>query len=120
MAPNSTRPRRFRKSRWPFELALEIRRLREAFPSVGKEKLTKPVKPWCKAQGLQVPSASTIGRIMARTHDKMRVTPRGFSGGGKTKRRREWSNVRVRGKRKTKAHLWALDTITVMADGLRR
>ncbi|MGC8916027.1 MAG: helix-turn-helix domain-containing protein, partial [Thermoanaerobaculum sp.] len=75
LEPKSCRPKRVRKPFWPAELVAEIRRLRQVYPNIGKEKLKPLLEPFCRAHNLKVPSVSTIGRIIARDPGKMRVTP---------------------------------------------
>jgi len=50
----------------------EIRRLRLIHPNLGKEKLHRFIAQFCGAQTLPVPSARTIGRLIADAPDKMR------------------------------------------------
>lgn len=118
LLPKSTRPKSFRKTRWRLELPLEIRRLRQVFPKVGMEKPEKLLGLWCHKHGLPVPPAFTIGRIIARAPDKMRASRPPLSARGRPKARRS-GKVRVWGKRRDKPDLWALDTITLVAEGLR-
>ncbi|MFZ5615064.1 MAG: hypothetical protein ACOY4L_09590, partial [Pseudomonadota bacterium] len=56
-------------------MAAEIRRLRTVHPKLGKEKLHVLLSPWCQQHGVPLPSASTIGRLIARAPDKMRHAP---------------------------------------------
>jgi hypothetical protein len=72
LAPRSTRPKRLRKRQWPPTVVQEIRRLRLIHPNLGKEKLHPFIAQFCGAQRLPVPSARTIGRLIADAPDKMR------------------------------------------------
>ncbi len=53
----------------------EIRRLRTELPNLGKEQIFVRLKPWCEQRYLACPSVSTIGRMIAAAHDKMRMIP---------------------------------------------
>lgn len=73
--PGSTRPKRVRRRAWPATVVDKIRRLRQAHPNLGKDKLYPFLKSYCQARGLQCPGLRTIGRLIADAKDKMRVTP---------------------------------------------
>ncbi|BES38886.1 hypothetical protein Ef22C037LT_45140 (plasmid) [Escherichia fergusonii] len=53
----------------------EIRRLRAELPNLGKEQIFVRLKPWCEQRYLACPGVSTIGRMIAAAHDKMRMIP---------------------------------------------
>jgi len=73
--PKSRKPKRVRKSQVPLEIVRQIRKLRSEYPNIGKTKLYHLLKPFCEAKGLNTPSASTIGRIIAKYPNKMRLFP---------------------------------------------
>jgi hypothetical protein len=62
-----------------------IRELREEFPNLGKAKVRVLLDVWCKERGIHCPSESTIGRIISRAKDKMRVTPQRLDSRGRVK-----------------------------------
>ncbi len=117
----SCAPRRPRRARWATALVSEIRRLRRVYPNLGKDKLHVLLRPWCAQQRLPLPSASTIGRIVARDPRKMRHTPRRLDSRGRPK-----PLARKRKPRKPKVpqtrplEMFASDTVVRMRDGLRR
>lgn len=113
----SSAPHRRRTRQWPTAVVAELRRLRKAHPNLGKGKLARLIKPFCLTQGLQVPSESTLGRLIADAPDKMRHA--------KVKRRPARS--RTPKTRKPKGfraqypgHCVALDTVERVRDGMRR
>lgn len=59
VAPGSTRPKQVRQRRWPLPVIEEIRRLRQAHPNLGKEKLHPFVQQFCVEQRLEYPSTRT-------------------------------------------------------------
>ncbi len=121
LAKRSCAPKRPRRARWPAALVSEIRRLRRVYPNLGKDKLHVLLRPWCAQQRLPLPSASTIGRIIARAPRKMRHTPRRLDPRGRPK-----PLVHKRKPRKPKApqtrplEMFASDTVVRMRDGPRR
>ena len=80
-------PHRRRRRQWPPALRAEIRRLRNAFPNLGKVKLYVLLEPWCERRGMVCPSVSTIGRLIANASDKMRLVPTRLTPKGKVKPR---------------------------------
>jgi transposase-like protein len=75
LAAKSSAPKRKRTPKTEARLAAEVRRLRTLWPNLGKEKPSVLLAPWCREQGIALPSVSTIGRIIARAPDKMRFCP---------------------------------------------
>ncbi len=64
LAAKSCAPKRKRTPKTDPRLVAEIRRLRTLVdPNLGKDKLHVLLAPWCEAQGIPLPSASTLGRI---------------------------------------------------------
>ncbi|MET6781821.1 helix-turn-helix domain-containing protein [Klebsiella pneumoniae] len=61
-----------RSRHWHPDVLKEIRRLRTELLNLGKEQIFVRLKPWCERIYL---STSTIGRIIAGAHDKMRMIP---------------------------------------------
>ena len=114
-------PGKRRTPQTPKTVVEEIRRLRRAYPNLGKAKLQVLLEPWCNSQGMECPSASTIGRLIARAPDRMRHAPVRLNAQGRPKPLK-----RVRKARKPKdlkvapLSLWAVDTIERVRDGMRR
>lgn len=99
----------------------QIRDLRRQYPNLGKAKLHVLLTPWCHEQGLPIPSASTIGRIIARATDKMRHTPHRIGPKGQQKTLRRGAQARKpKGLESPPMGLWAVDTIERARDGMRR
>lgn len=57
----SKAPQRRRKRLWRLELIAEIRRLREKYPNLGKEKIHPVLKVFCETNRLLCPKPKTIG-----------------------------------------------------------
>ena len=121
LTSKSTAPKTKRKSTSPKALIEEIKRLREKYPNIGKSKLHTILKPWCKENKLELPSESTIGRIIARDKDKMRIVPYRIDRNGKVKtRKKEFKNRKPKNLKTAPMHLWAVDTIQKVSNGIRR
>ena len=119
--PKSTAPKRKRESKVQGEIVEEIRRLRVIFPNLGKAKLYHMLKPWCEEMGLPVISESTIGRVISSDKDNMRTIPYRIDRNGKIKHiKREFKNRKPKNLKSTPIHLWAVDTIQKVSDGIRR
>jgi hypothetical protein len=80
---SSRRPHCVRKRNYPALLLTEIRRLRKTHNNIGKEKLHCLLAPFCLSHGIKLPSAKTIGRLIADAPDKMRITPQKVTPKGK-------------------------------------
>ena len=118
LVPGSTAPKRRRQRQWPAAVVGEIRRLRQAHPNLGKEKLHLLLLPFAATQQLPCPSARTIGRLIADATDKMRSSPRTFGGPGKAKLVR---HPRLRKPKHFQAHALAIAwPWTVSSCGPRR
>lgn len=117
LTPKSSAPHRRRKRRWPAAVMNELRRLRQAHPNLGKAKLAVLLKPFCLTQGLQTPSESTLGRLIADAPDKMRHAPvkrRPAQRSAPTTRKPKGFRAQYPG------HCVALDTVERIRDGIRR
>ncbi|EIK2521725.1 hypothetical protein AAHP21_004637 [Salmonella enterica subsp. enterica serovar Montevideo] len=44
-------------------------------PNLGKEQIFVRLKPWCEQRHQSCPGVSTIERMIAAVHDKMRLIP---------------------------------------------
>ena len=121
LAAQSCAPKRRRQPKTDARLVAEIRRLRTLYPNLGKEKLHVLLRPWCEAKGLTLPSVSTIGRIIARAPDKMRLTPQRLDARGRAKPVRQARKARKpKDLKPPPLTLWAVDTIERVREGIRR
>jgi len=121
LEPKSKAPKKKRQLNTPKEIVSEIKRLREKYPNLGKAKLYHMLKPWCETNSLQVLSESTIGRIIAKDKNKMRITPYRIDRNGKVKhRKRKFKNRKPKNLKAKPMHLWAVDTIQKVSNGIRR
>ncbi|MGC9008975.1 MAG: helix-turn-helix domain-containing protein, partial [Halothiobacillaceae bacterium] len=121
LIPRSSVPKRKRTPTADPRLVAEIRRLRTTYPNLGKEKLSVLLAPWCEAHGIPLPSVSTLGRIIARAPDKMRLVPQRLDARGRPKPLKRSSKPRKpKGARTTALQCLAVDTIERVRDGLKR
>jgi transposase InsO family protein len=121
LEPKLKVPKRKRVSQVPREIIVEIKRLREKYPNLDKAKLYHMLKPWCKEKGLSMLSESTIGRVIAKDKDKMRITPYRIDRNGKVKpKTRKFKNRKPKNLKAKPMHLWAVDTIQKVSNGIRR
>ena len=121
LEPKSKAPKHPRQSAVPQEIVAKIKTLRERYPNIGKAKLYHLLKPWCTRHDLPIPSESTIGRVIARDKDKMRITPLRIDRNGKIKpKKRTFKNRKPKNLKAKPMHLWAVDTIQKVSDGIRR
>ena len=114
----SKRPYRVRRRMWSSQVICEIRRLRNIYPNLGKEKVHIFLKTFCQLKNIKCPGIRTIGRLIHDATDKMRQAPI------KPKRRVCRKAPRYRKPKAFKAqypgHCIALDTIEKFKDGLKR
>ena len=117
----SRAPQTKRKRIWPPEVIAELRRLREAHPNLGGEKLYPLLAPFCLTRSIICPKPRTIGNLI---HDLggLRMFPRKVTHFGKVKKVNRQKVLR-----KPKdfvpryaGHLVALDTVERFVDGCRR
>ena len=121
LEPKSTKPKTKRKPTTPKIIVSEIKSLREKYPNIGKAKLHVILKSWCKDNNLELPSESTIGRIISRDENKMRLFPHRINSKGKLKsKKREFKNRKPKDLKTDPMHLWAVDTIQRINTGVRR
>lgn len=119
--PKSKKPKNKRTPNTPITLINEIKRLRKKYPNIGKSKLHVILKSWCEKNNLTLPSESTIGRIISKDKDKMRVTPHNIDRNGKIKvKKREFKNRKPKNLKTSPMRLWAVDTIQKVSNGIRR
>ena len=119
--PKSTKPKHKRQATTPKILINEIKQLREKYPNIGKAKLYVILKPWCEQNNFTLPSESTIGRIIAKHKDKMRLFPNRIDSKGRIKiKKKEIKTRKPKGLKTQPMHLWAVDTIQRVSVGIRR
>ncbi len=117
----STKPKNNRTPTTPKTIIDEIKKLREKYPNIGKAKLHVMLQLWCKENNLPFPSESTIGRIIARDKDKMRIFPYRINYQGKVKsKKREVKTRKPKGLKTKPLHMWAVDTIQRTSMGIKR
>ena len=121
LEPKSKAPKHPRRSIVKKEVIKKIRSLREEYPNIGKAKLYHILKPWCKDNNLEIISESTIGRIIAKDKDKMRLIPLRIDRNGKPKpKKRKFKNRKPKNLKSKPMHLWAVDTIQKVSTGIRQ
>jgi transposase len=119
--PHSRAPKQKRKSTTSQTIIDKVKQLREKYPNIGKAKLYVMLKPWCEKNSYLLPSESTIGRIIARDKNKMRIIPHRIDRNGEVKtKKKETKNRKPKNLKTEPMHMWAVDTIQRVADGLRR
>ena len=119
--PQKRIPTRKRKREWPWEVQVELKRLREEHPNLGKEKAYPLLKRFCDEHGFSCPKPRTIGRLI-QDLGGLRTFPQKIRHDGKI--------VQVQRRkvlRKPKGfvpqyvgHLVALDTVEEHIHGTRR
>jgi len=116
----SKSPRAKRKRIWSFEIQQEIKRLREEYPNLGKDKLYTFIKPFCDQHNLSCPSSSTIGRLI-KDAGGLRIFPHKISHFGKIKAIKRTKKLRKpKGFKATHpGHLVEIDTIVRIVNGTR-
>ena len=121
LKPASRSPHRKRKPQWDPRLVKEIKRLRTVQANLGKDKLYAMLLPFCKPLGINPPSTSTIGRIIARTPDKMRTAPVRLTTKGKRKTiHRTPVSRKPKNLKLSACECLAYDTIVRQRDGVKR
>lgn len=71
LVPGSKRPKQVRTPVWCPQVMAEVKRLRQSYPNLGKEKVFAKLVPFCHEHGLALPSVSTIGRMIASAPDRL-------------------------------------------------
>ncbi len=121
LAPKSTRPKTFRKTSFDKMIVDEIKRLREHYPNIGKAKLHVLLKPFCEKSNISLPSQSSIGRIIAKDKNKMRIMPHRLDRLGRIKtKKRVFKDRKPRNLKTNPMQMWAVDTIQKVSNGIRR
>ncbi|HBQ6381210.1 TPA: IS481 family transposase [Klebsiella pneumoniae] len=123
LIPRSKAPLIRRSRHWHPDVLKEIRRLRTELPNLGKEQIFVRLKAWCELRHFTCPSTSTIGRIIAGAHDKMRMVPVRLSARGKVRliKKRSVKPRRPKQYRPVKTgELIGMDAIELRMGDLRR
>lgn len=120
--PKSTKPKNLRKSNFSPLIKQEIKRLREKYLNLGKDRLFHLLKPFCQTNGLKCPSISSIGRIIAKEPDKMRITPLRIDRNGKPikARNRIFKDRKPKNLQTKPMKSWAMDTIEYVNASMRK
>jgi len=110
-----------RKRIWPLEVIQEIKRLRSAYPNLGKEKLYPELKEFCDKERMICPKPKTIGRLIADLGG-LRMFPQKVSHFGRIKKADRQKVLRKPKDFKIEyaGHLVTLDTIEKFIHGMRR
>lgn len=121
LVPGSKRPKQVRTPLWCPQVMAEVKRLRQSYPNLGKEKVFAKLVPFCQAHGLGLPSVSTIGRMIASAPDRLRTSAWQTNSKGQRKR---FTRAAVTRKPKGVAlkplECLAFDTIVRQRDGIKR
>jgi hypothetical protein len=64
LSEKSTAPKVKRRRLWADEIKAEIKRIRDAYPNLGKDKLHPELLKFCQANSLKCPGISTTGRLI--------------------------------------------------------
>jgi transposase InsO family protein len=68
LIPQSTRPKQLRQRFIHPQIVTFIKEMRLTYGNLGKDKLKPLVNEFCQKEGFNIPSASTIGRIISDNH----------------------------------------------------
>ncbi len=99
----------------------EVKRLRQAYPNLGKEKIFAKLVPFCQEHGLALPSVSTIGRMIASAPDRLRISAWQTNSKGQRKRfTRAAVTRKPKGVQLKPLECLAFDTIVRQRDGIKR
>ena len=117
----SRRPQQLRRREWPQPIKDEVRRLRQAHPNLGKEKIQVFLRRFCAEHQLACPSVSTIGNLV-RDMGGLRITPQKVRHNGTIVPRRRAPKPRKPKQFKAlyPGHCGAFDTIEKIIHGCRR
>jgi transposase InsO family protein len=121
LKPVSKRPKRVRAAQWNPHIVAEITRLRKLCPNLGKEKVFTKLVPFCQQRCFELPSVSTIGRIIASAPDKLRSSAVHINAKGRPKRFTKATVTRKpKGLGLKALECLAFDTIVRQRDGMKR
>lgn len=121
LKPASKRPKQVRTPVWSAQVMAELKRLRQAYPNLGKEKVFAKLVPFCQTRGLALPSVSTIGRMIASSPDKLRSSAWQINSKGQRKRfTRAAVTRKPKGLQLKPLECLAFDTIVRQREGIKR
>jgi hypothetical protein len=103
------------------QVMAEVKRLRQAYPNLGKEKIFAKLVPFCQEHGLALSSVSTIGRMIASAPDRLRISAWQTNSKGQRKRfTRAAVTRKPKGVQLKPLECLAFDTIVRQRDGIKR
>ena len=119
--PGSRTPKKKRKRLWDYRILEELRRLRDTYPNLGKEKLYPELKIFSGQFKLICPKPRTIGRLM-KDMGGLRRAPVHITGTGRSKPISHIPTVRKPKDFKAEypGHCVGLDTVEVVVHGKKR
>ena len=119
--PGSRAPKKKRKRLWDSRMLEELRRLRDAHPNLGKEKLYPLLLVFCTKEKLPCPKQKTIGRLI-KDMGGLRVFPQKITFKGRIVKVNRQKVLRKPKDLKAQypGHVVALDTIERFVHGTRR
>jgi transposase InsO family protein len=121
LQPASKRPKRVRATVWCPQVMAELKRLRQAHPNLGKEKVFTKLVPFCQRLGLKLPSVSTIGRMIASDPNKLRTSAWQINSKGKRRPlKRATATRKPKGVKIKPMECLAFDTIVRQREGIKR
>jgi len=123
LIPTSTTPKTQRRMTTNPNIVSEIRKLREKYPRLGKEKIKPLLNKYCLKEGLTPISISTIGKVIKRNNFFFQKSGKIYhnpnSGWAKNKAKRAKRNrIKYAPKPNTVGYL-EMDTILRFVDGIR-
>lgn len=110
-----------RKRAWDYHILEELRRLRDTYPNLGKEKIYPLLKEFCDERLLPCPRSRTIGRLI-KDLGGLRMFPQKVSHSGKTKKanRQQVTRKPLDFRAEYPGHCIGLDTVEEIIHGSRR
>jgi len=119
--PGSKAPRNKRKRLWDYRILEELRRQRDQYPNLGKEKVYPLLKEFTDSLKLVCPKPRTIGRLM-KDMGGLRRAPVHITGTGRTKSINRTPVIRKpkHFKAEYPGHCVGLDTIEIVVQGKKR
>jgi transposase InsO family protein len=117
----SRTPQTKRKRLWPLEVIQEIKRLQQAYPNLGPEKMYPLLQEFCIAGNWRCPKPRTIANLI-KDLGGLRIFPQKVSHFGKIKKANRQKVLRKPKNFKAlyPGHLVALDTVERFIQGCRR
>jgi len=115
LTPKSTRPKRTRIMQTDWRVVQFIRTVRDEHPGLGKEKIKPLLDAYCREQGLQPISVSTIGKVI---HRRQLTRVKGTKAQKRRKSGQKRERLRYAPKPTELGHL-QLDTIERVYEGVK-